>query len=61
MISILRYIVKKIRDIIGKNRASPLVEEGLLIGLAILIFIVIVTIVGQIIDWVNNLSQELPS
>lgn len=61
MISIFRFFVRKIRDIIRKNRASPLVEEGLLIGLAILIFIVIVTIVGQIIDWVNNLSQELPS
>ena len=61
MISIFRFFARKLRDIIRKNRASPLVEEGLLIGLAILIFIVIVTIVGQIIDWINNLSQELPS
>lgn len=52
-----RKIIRFIRD----NRASPLVEEGLLIGLAIILFIVIVTVVDQIVNWINNLAGELPS
>ncbi|MEX0567756.1 MAG: Flp family type IVb pilin [Candidatus Njordarchaeota archaeon] len=58
-------MIEKIRDKIARfikdNRASPLVEEGLLIGLAIILFIVIVTVIDQIINWINNLAGELPS
>ena len=53
-------IIKKIKEFVKDNRASPLVEEGLLIGLAIIVFLVIVTIVSDIIDWVNDLASELP-
>ena len=53
-------IFEKIKRHIRDNKASPLVEEGLLIGLAIIVFLVIVTIVSDIIDWVNDLASELP-
>lgn len=57
VIWLLGKIIEKFRD----RRGSPLVEEGLLIGLAIVIFVVIVAIVSQIIDWINQLAGELPT
>ena len=53
-------IFEKIKRLLKGKRASPLVEEGLLIGLAIIIFLVIVTIVSDIVDWINELASELP-
>ncbi len=56
----INQIKRKLIEFIKDRRGSPLVEEGLLIGLAIIIFVVIVSIVGQIIDWINSLAEELP-
>ena len=54
------YKIRKLWRRFIDNRGSPLVEEGLLIGLAIIVFLVIVTIVSGIIDWLNSLASELP-
>lgn len=64
----IRYIFEKIISTVKRrlrylasNSASPLVEEGLLIGLAIIIFLVIATILTDVVDWVNQLANNLPS
>ena len=54
--TILRKIFEKIMDETG----SPLVEEGLLIGLAIAIFITIAMIVSNLISWLNQMAENLP-
>lgn len=56
-----KKIGNKIIRFIKDNRASPLVEEGLLIGLAIILFVVIVTVVDQIVNWINSLAENLPN
>ena len=57
---IMKRVLQRLFYLIHDNRASPLVEEGLLIGLAIVLFLVIVGIVGNIVDWINSLASELP-
>ena len=52
--------MRRLWQFLKDYRGSPLVEEGLLIGLAILVFLVIVTIVSQIIDWLKGLAEQLP-
>jgi Flp pilus assembly pilin Flp len=39
---------------------SPMLEEGLLIGLAIVVFLTIVALVSGVMDWLQNLGEELP-
>ena len=56
----MKRVLRRLFYLIYDNRASPLVEEGLLIGLAIVLFLVIVGIVGNIVDWINSLASELP-
>jgi len=56
----MKRVLRRLFYLIHDNRASPLVEEGLLIGLAIVLFLVIVGIVGNIVDWINSLASELP-
>jgi len=56
----MKRVLWRLFYLIHDNRASPLVEEGLLIGLAIVLFLVIVGIVGNIVDWINSLASELP-
>ncbi len=46
---------KVILDDIG----SPMVEEGLLIGLAIMIFIAILAIISDLLKWVNELYKQI--
>ncbi len=38
---------------------SPMVEEGLLIGLAIMIFIAILAIISDLLKWINDLYQQI--
>ncbi len=56
----MNRMIKRLVKFLQDNRGSPLVEEGLLIGLAMILFLVIVGIVGNIIDWINSLASEIP-
>jgi len=41
------------------DTGSPMVEEGLLIGLAIMIFIAILAIISDLLKWINDLYQQI--
>jgi len=41
------------------NKGSQLVEEGLLIGLAMILFVIIVGFINGIVDWINSLSSVI--
>lgn len=41
-------------------QGSPLLEEGLLMGMAIILFLAIVAIISGIMDWLGELSNNLP-
>ncbi len=57
-----RIIFKKLKK---RRRGSPLVEEGVLIGLGLFGFLLILSIVTGILDWLlsnaNDLLQQLGS
>jgi len=57
-----RIIFKKLKK---RRRGSPLVEEGVLIGLSLFGFLLILSIVTGILDWLlsnaNDLLQQLGS
>lgn len=57
-----RIIFKKLKK---RRRGSPLVEEGVLIGLSLFGFLLILSIVTGILDWLlsnaNDLLQQLES
>ena len=62
---IIVYLFNILKEKRGKKVAndvgSPMVEEGLLIALAIIIFIAIVSIVSDIMNWLNDLYTEISS
>jgi len=41
------------------DEGSPMIEEGLLIALAIIVFIALLTLVSNILSWVDELYQEI--
>jgi len=49
-----------IRKLYKDERGSPLVEEGLLIGLGIVIFLTILALVTGIMNWLEDLGNQLP-
>ena len=57
-----RIIFKKLKK---RRRGSPLVEEGVLIGISLFGFLLILSIVTGILDWLlsnaNDLLQQLGS
>ncbi len=53
-------MLKKIGRKILDNSGSPMLEEGLLIGLGIIIFLTIIAVVSGVMDWIENLGQQLP-
>ncbi len=57
--------LKNIARLNKKRRGSPLVEEGILIGLGLFGFLLILSIVTGILDWLlvnaNELLQQLGS
>jgi hypothetical protein len=57
-----RFIFKKLKK---RRRGSPLVEEGVLIGLSLFGFLIILSIVTGILDWLlsnaNDLLEQLGS
>ncbi|MFX0169290.1 MAG: hypothetical protein ACFE89_08060 [Candidatus Hodarchaeota archaeon] len=46
-------------DFIRNRRGSPLVEEGLLLGLAILTIAILITIILDVIGWSQGLFQSI--
>jgi len=57
--TIVKGAEKSIKDGILDKKASPLIEEGLLIGLALIIFLIILAIVSDILTWINELYTEV--
>ena len=47
-------------DLFNDERGSPMLEEGLLIGLAIVVFLTIIAVVTGVMDWLQNMSEQLP-
>ena len=48
-----------IKTITTKRRASPLVEEGILLGLGFLVFLILVSTVTGIFDWFTEMANDL--
>ena len=48
------------RDLFNDERGSPMLEEGLLIGLAIVVFLTIIAVVTGVMDWLQNMGEQLP-
>ena len=42
-----------------KRRASPLVEEGILIGLGIFCFLLLLGVITGVLDWFMEMSDNL--
>jgi len=42
-----------------KNRASPLIEEGILIGLALFAFVLLVAIVSDILGFTQDIFADV--
>ncbi|MGQ4892347.1 MAG: Flp family type IVb pilin [Candidatus Njordarchaeia archaeon] len=48
------------RDLLNDESGSPMLEEGLLIGLAIVVFLTIIAVVTGVLDWLQNMGEQLP-
>jgi uncharacterized protein (UPF0333 family) len=55
MFNLLRLILKLLMD----KRGSPLLEEGLLVGLALVLFAVLVSAFLGIFNWFQSAAQPL--
>jgi hypothetical protein len=50
--------MKLLKDLLGNKKGSPLVEEGLLVGIAILAIGLLIFLVISILDWAGiNIEQ----
>ncbi|MFX0185750.1 MAG: hypothetical protein ACFE95_21915 [Candidatus Hodarchaeota archaeon] len=65
LISIKKLTLIFAKKLRRKKRGSPLVEEGILIGLSLFGFLLILSIVTGVLDWLlanaDELLQELGS
>jgi Flp pilus assembly pilin Flp len=52
-------ILKVLVDFIRNRRGSPLVEEGLLLGLAILTITILITVILDVMGWSQGLFQSI--
>jgi hypothetical protein len=52
-------IFKLVLYILRNKRASPLLEEGLLVGLALVLFAVLISAFMGIFGWFQNAAQPL--
>jgi len=52
-------ILEFVNKIINDNRGSPVVEEGLLIGLAIVGILIFLGLIFGIFDWINESINSL--
>ncbi|MCR8433083.1 MAG: hypothetical protein NDP13_02425 [Crenarchaeota archaeon] len=50
---------RRLAMLVLDNKGSQLVEEGLLIGLAMILFVIIVGFINGIVDWINSLSSVI--
>jgi hypothetical protein len=57
--NVLKGILSRIKSIQNKRRGSPLVEEGILIGLSLFGFLLIFSIVTGVLDWLLINADEL--
>lgn len=48
-----------IRNLIKNKKASPLIEEGLLIGLSLLIVAIIAGIILRTMDWAQSIFNSI--
>lgn len=51
--------LKFLRDFIHDKRGSPLMEQGLLLGLAILTITILITVVFDVMGWSQGLIQSI--
>jgi len=57
---IILIILQRIKELLfKKRRGSPILEEILLIGIAILIFAIIFGIIFSLIDWSTTSFEDL--
>ena len=49
----------KLRKIKKSKKASPLIEEGILIGLALFAFVLLVSIVSDILGFTQDIFQDV--
>ncbi|MFW9830158.1 MAG: hypothetical protein ACFFD8_00015 [Candidatus Thorarchaeota archaeon] len=52
-------ILKLIREFIHNKRGSPLIEQGLLLGLAILTITILITVILDVMGWSQGLIQSI--
>ncbi|MFX1342460.1 MAG: hypothetical protein ACFFAL_07150 [Promethearchaeota archaeon] len=52
-------ILKAIVGFLRNKRGSPLVEEGLLLGLAILTIAILITVILDVMGWSQGLFQSI--
>ena len=53
--TLLQFLVNFIRN----KRGSPLVEEGLILGLAILTITILITVILDVMGWSQGLFQSI--
>jgi hypothetical protein len=51
-----KFALKKIKE---DKRASPLIEEGILIGLALFAFVLLVAIVSDILGFTQDIFRDV--
>ncbi|MFX1490637.1 MAG: hypothetical protein ACFFBU_00040 [Promethearchaeota archaeon] len=52
-------IFRVLVDFLRNRRGSPLVEEGLLLGLAILTITILITVILDVMGWSQGLFQSI--
>jgi Flp pilus assembly pilin Flp len=51
--------LKAIREFLRNKRGSPLIEQGLLLGLAILTITILITVILDVMGWSQGLFQSI--
>ncbi len=59
LINMKKQVSSIMRKYIRRRRGSPLVEEGILIGLSLFGFLLILSIVTGVLDWLLVNAEEL--
>ncbi|MHA1114550.1 MAG: hypothetical protein ACTSPJ_00025 [Candidatus Heimdallarchaeaceae archaeon] len=50
----MKNIIKNFKLILKNKKGSPILEEILLIGVAIFIFVIVFTVVSSMLDWAEE-------
>ncbi len=51
--------LKLIKEFLRNKRGSPLIEQGLLLGLAILTITILITVILDVMGWSQGLFQSI--